>query len=182
MSGKYSFHLQSRDRRRDLPPKLIVGQRDNESNRHVLLKLFGYLLFYRPRLHVEANLHDDNIPFEPDLVELDYHLRPALWVECGECGITKLSKLAAKVPGAEVWILKRSFVEAQHLLYELGKAGLRRGRYNLIGLDEAMFEEVCSLLRPRNTVLWVAGGFDPPYIQFDFNGLWFEAPFEVHRF
>ena len=60
MSGKYSFHLQSADPRRDLPSRLIIGQRETETPAHVLLKLLGYLLFHRARLQIEPALHDAN--------------------------------------------------------------------------------------------------------------------------
>lgn len=181
MAGKYSFHLESTDRRRDLPHKIIVGQRETESAAHVLLKLLGYLIFFRPRIQIEAQLHDDNIPFEPDLVELDYELRPVLWVECGECSVEKLGRLAVKVPEAAIWVIKRSAAEAEHLRQRMAKAGLRQDRYHLLGLDEGMFEEVSGRLRSRNEVFWVAGEFDPPNLQFDFNGWWFDAAFAVWR-
>lgn len=182
MSGKYSFRLASQDRRRDLPGKVIIGQQSNETTTHVMLKLLAYLLFYRERLQIEINLHQDNIPFTPDLVQLDYELRPRLWVECGECSVNKLDKLAVKVPEAEIWVIKRSQSEAEHLLKAMAKEELRRDRYSLIGLDAAMFNEMCGLLATRNELLWVRGEFDPPNLQFDFNGLWFDAPFALLRF
>ena len=76
MSGKFSFSLQSSDKHRALPRKLIIGQHETETPRHVVLKLLGFLLFYREGLQMEPRLHDDNIPFRPDLVCLDYQLRP----------------------------------------------------------------------------------------------------------
>jgi hypothetical protein len=182
MSGKYSFHLEGANQRHILPPKVTVGQRENESNAHVMLKLFGYLMFHRPRLHIEAKLHNDNIPFEPDLVELNYEMQPVLWIECGDCGITKLNKLAVKVPDAEIWVLKRSSSEARNLLDAMHRADLRRGRYHLAALDSAMFEEACGLLKNRNQVYWLGSDFEPPYLQFDLNGLWFEGGFEVFHF
>ena len=102
MSAKYSFDLESQERRRALPPKIILGQRENESARHVLLKFLAYVLFFRERVQIEPRLHDDSIPFEPDIVALDYSLHPVLWVECGDCGVPKLDKLAVKVPEAEI--------------------------------------------------------------------------------
>jgi hypothetical protein len=45
-----------------------------------------------------------------------------------------------------------------------------------------MFDELEALLRTRNEVFWFSGRFDPPQLQFDFNGLWFDAPFRVWRF
>lgn len=182
MAGKFSFHLQSTDPRRALPGKVIIGQKDTETSAHVLLKLFGYLLFFRDRLQIEPRLHDDNIPYLPDLAQFDYTLRAALWVECGECSVDKLDRLAVKVPEAELWVVKRSFADAENLLRLMAKHGLRRNRYHVVGLDADMFAEVEGLLRPRNEVFWVAGEYEPPNLQMDFNGLWFDAPFQVWSF
>ncbi|SRR5581483_9322215 len=182
MSTKYSFHLQSQDRQRELPHKIILGRQDTETTVHVVLKFLGYLIFFRERLQIEARLETVSIPFVPDLIQLDYELRPKLWIECGECGVSKLHKLAVKASEAEIWIVKRSPAAAQHLFEAMAREELRRGRYQIIGLDAAMVEEMCGLLAPRNELLWVSGTWDPPNLQFDFNGLWFDAPFTVLRY
>ena len=182
MSGKYRFSLTSEDRRRVLPSKVIIGQKETEPVADVLLKLLAFVFLHRERLQIEGKLHDDNIPYEPDVVQLDYELRPKLWVECGECGVAKLHKLAVKVPEAEIWIIKRSASDAELLFREMEKAELRRQRYDILGLDEGMFEELSGLLKSRNELLWVNGELEPPNLQFDFNGLWFDAPFTVLRF
>lgn len=182
MNAKYSFSLQSEDKSRALPGKIIIGQNTTETVAHVILKLMAYLLFYRDRIQIEVNLRMDNIPFVPDIAQLDYELRPILWVECGECGTSKLHKLAVKVPDAEIWVVKRSLADAKSLFEAMEKMELRRDRYGLVGLDASMFDELCGLLESRNNLLWVAGEFNPPTMQFDFNGLWFDAPFNVLRF
>jgi hypothetical protein len=182
MSGKYSFHLKSEERRRSLPGKIIVGQKENEGVKHVLLKFMAFVLFHRERLQIEPRLPDDTIPFEPDVIQLDYTLRPALWIECGECGVNKLHKLAVKAPDAEIWVIKRSPADAQNLLQAMAKEELRRDRYGIIGLDSVMFDEMCTLLRPRNELTWFGGEFDPPRLQFEFNGLWFDAGFTVLKY
>lgn len=183
MSAKYTFILQSKDSRKRFPHKVIIGQQDTETEVHVLLKLMGYLLFFRDRLQMELNLRQENIPFVPDLVELDYQLRPRLWVECGECSVGKLNKLAVKVPEAEIWIVKKSPVEVHNLQRLMEREELRRNRYGMIGLDPEMFAELHGLLGTRNQVFWVGAKFDSPSaIQLEFNGLWFDAPFTVVRF
>jgi YaeQ protein len=182
VSAKFSFDLASEERRRALPPKIIVGQKENESARQVLLKFLGYILFFRERLQIEPRLPDDSIPFEPDVIQFDYSLRPVLWVECGDCGVSKLHKLAVKAPEAEIWVLKRSLSEAEGLHHAMAREGLRRDRYGLVGLDAAMFDEMLGLLAPRNKLTWFRGGFEPPQMQFEFNGLWFDAPFTVLKF
>jgi len=182
MSGKYSFSLTSEDKKRDLPRKIIIGRQVNETIVHVGLKLLGFLLFYRERMQIEVNLHIDSIPFVPDLVQLDYELRPALWIECGECTVHKLHKLAVKIPESEIWILKKSAPAAEELHRQMSKADLRRERYGIIGFDQQMFEEVSSLIQSRNEVFWLRGEFEPGNVQFDFNGLWFDSPLTVLKF
>ncbi len=182
MGAKFVFVLKTDDKRRQLPYKILLAQQENETTSHILLKVLGYLLFFRERIQIEGKLHNENIPFSPDLVQLDYELRPRLWVECGECGVGKLNKLAVKVPDAELWIMKRSAAAAQHLLAAMKKGDLRRERYHIIGLDEEMFDEMQELLRERNEIFWVNGQFEPPRFQFEFNGLWFDAPFTVFNF
>lgn len=179
---KFSFQLQSDARRRPLPHKIVIGQDTTETDAHVLLKLLGFLMFHREHLQIEPSLHNDNIPFTPDLVELDYELRPVLWVECGECSVAKLDKLAVKAPEAEIWVLKKSAGEAGTLLHAMAKAELRRDRYRVIALDHAVFAEVCALMHSRNEVFWVGADFEAGLMQFDFNGLWFELEFAVTRF
>ena len=182
MSGKFSFRLQRADSRRGFPAKLILGLYDAETTVHVLLKALGFLLFFRERLQVDVELHNDSIPFRPNLVELDYEMRPRLWIECGECSVTKLDKLAVKVPEAEIWIIRGSLESVDELVRGMEKAGLRRNRYQLLGFESGFVEELCSLMRGRNDVFWVGGSFDPPSLQLDFNGLWFDATFSVTRF
>ena len=182
MSGKFVFNLKSGDKRRAFPYKILLGQQQNETSKHILLKVLGYLLFFRERIQIEGKLHNDNIPYSPDIVQLDYELRPRLWVECGECGIAKLNKLAVKVPDAELWIMKRSLAEARHLVAAMEKEQLRRDRYRIIGLDAEMFDEMQGLLKERNEIFWLSGSFDPPALQFEFNGLWFDSSFSVIAF
>ena len=183
MSAKFTFQLTSDDRRRPFPHKLLIAQSsDNESIRHVGLKLIAWMLFYRERLQVETAVPDDAIPFVPDLVELGYDLRPRLWIECGDCGVGKLHKVAVRCPEAEIWIMKRSAADAERLRAAMERDELRRGRYALIGLDPEMFREVCGLLRDRNTLHWFSGGIEAAAMQFELNGLWFDGSFTVLRY
>jgi len=142
MSGKYSFDLRSAERRRSLPGKIIVGQKENEGVKHVMLKFLAYVLFHRERLQIEPRLPDETIPFEPDVIQLDYSLRPSLWIECGECSVGKLHKLAVKAPEAEIWVVKCSPVDAQNLYHAMEHEELRRNHYGIVGLDPAMFDEM----------------------------------------
>lgn len=182
MAAKHTFNLESSDKLRDLPRRIIIGQQNTETVKHVMLKLLGFVLFYRPRLQLEMDLDRDSLPFVPDLVQLDYELRPSFWVECGECSLSKLHKLAVKLPDTEFWILKASETAARDLRATMEKEEFRRDRYGIVGLDGKMFDELCGLLQGRNELFWVEGTFEPPRMQFDFNGLWFDASFTVLRY
>ncbi|MFN0066736.1 MAG: YaeQ family protein [Limisphaerales bacterium] len=181
MSARHVFKLSSDEARRALPGKVLIAQDETESLTHVLLKLLAYVLFYDERLQIEARLPTDHIPFEPDLILLDYELRPKLWIECGECSLNKLHKLAVKAPEAEIWVVKRSPAEAQKLLQQMERDEFRRGRYGLVGLDEAMLQEIVGLVGGRDTLHWFGGSIEAGQIQLEFNGLWFDSPLTVLR-
>ncbi len=188
MAAKFNFQFTSDDRRRPLPHKLLLALGPNESVRHIALKLLSWLLFYRERLQVETEVPDDSIPFVPDLVELGYDLRPLLWIECGDCGTGKLHKLSVKCSACEIWSIKRSPAEAEGLLRAMEKEELRRGRFGVIAFDPEFFDEVCGLVAERNVLHWHRGGFggepgiEAPMLQFDLNGLWFDATFQLWRY
>ena len=182
MSGKYSFTITEDQGKPDARRKIIIGRQETETIGQVVAKILGYMLFFRDRLQIQTNLHMDSIPFVPDLVQLDYELRPVFWVECSDCGVNKLNKLAVKIPAAEIWIVRESQAAAEELSHQMKKADLRRNRYGILGLNHEMFLEVCALVKPRNEILWVSSTFEPPAMQFDFNGLWFDVDFTVLRF
>lgn len=197
MSGKYSFTLQSQDRKRPLPSKIIIGQHELEAVEDVGLKLLAFVYFFRDRLQLEPDLENDKIPFVPDLAQLDYELRPALWIECGECGVNKLNKLAVKVPESEIWVVKRSLTGAHDLLRAMAKDDLRKNRYHLLAFDQATFEEMCGMIAGRNQFVWHRSTVEPAgrawtnevlppdadhEMHFEFNGLWFQLPFHLLKF
>lgn len=131
---------------------------------------------------MEVWLDREGLPFVPDLVELDYQLEPVLWVECGECSVQKLDKLAVKVPNAEIWVVKKSLQDAEHLRLAMQKGELRRNRYAIVAFDWEPFQELLGNLKSRNDVRWYRGRIHDGSIQLDFNGLWFDLGFQVLRF
>lgn len=182
MSGKYSFYLKSDDPSRQLPGKVIMGLADTETIFHVGLKLVAYIYYYRERLQIETRVPNDAIQFVPDLVQLDYQLRPKLWIECGECGISKLNKLAVKAPEAEICVVKKSFAAGEELLRMMEKEKLRRGRYQILALEYEPFAEMCGLAADRNQVYWFKAIPEEQVMQLEFNGLWFELGYSLHNF
>ena len=150
MAGKFSFRLQRAEPRRDFPSKLIIGQQETETPAHVLMKALAYLLFFRERLQIDVNLHMDSIPFRPDVVQLDYEMRPRVVGRMRRVHrATSSTSWPSKCPRRRSGSSKSSLAAAEELLRAMGKAGLRRQRYRLIGLDDGMVEEMSGLLRSR---------------------------------
>jgi uncharacterized protein YaeQ len=179
VSAKYVFSLHSEERRRPLPGKILLAQEPTEDLERILLRLFGYLLFYRDRIQVQTRLDDDYLSFVPDLVQLNYEGRIALWVDCGEYPVARLDRLAVKAPEAEIWSVQSSPEKAEQLARKMASEKFRKNRYGLVGLDPGMLEEVAAIAKSRNVIAWYRGDFDPGLMQFEFNGLWFESEFVV---
>lgn len=182
MSAKYSFRFASEIKTHPLPSKILIGQHPLESTEDVILKMLARVIFSRDRIQLEPRLHDDNIPFVPSLVQLDYELRPALWVECGDCPVPKINKLAVKAHEAEIWIVVRSVVALEELAHEMGKHGLRRNRYHLLGFEDGLIEELESLLQPSNAFTLFHLNLREPEVQFEFNELWFDQKWSTLKF
>ena len=175
MSTKFSVRFISELRNHPLPPKMQFAKQPLESIGHVVLKLFTLVIFYDERFHVEPRLHDDNIPFVPDLAQLDYELRPARWFECGATPAAKFDKLAIKVPQAEFWLVERSQAELDIAKAEMARLDLRRNRYRLLAFQPAVFDELVQLFTGRNEVTLFRLDLAAGQIQFDFNGIWFDT-------
>jgi hypothetical protein len=182
MTAKFTFTLASSKKNSRLPHKLLIAQDSLDSVADVALKLLSYLIFFRERLQLETDLHLLHLPFVPNLVQLDYSLNPVFWVECGECEIKRLKKLAVKIPDAEIWIVLGNADLAEELIRKMKKAKLRPNRYSILAFDADMFIEFCSLLHTRSTLFWHTRLWDPPNLQFELDTVWFDAPFSVTRF
>lgn len=182
MSAKYSFRFTSEIKTHPLPGKILIGQHPLESMGDVVVKLLARVIFSRERLQMEPRLHDENIRYVPSLVQLDYELRPALWVECGECPVAKIDKLAVKAHEAEIWIVLRSAQAMDELKRGMAKHGLRRNRYHLLGFEEEVVDEMESLLHSSNTFSLFHLNLREPEIQFEFNELWFDTTFRIGEF
>lgn len=182
MAAKFTFQCSSDDGRRPLPHKILFGLGLNETARHIVLKFMAWVLFHRERLMVETSVQNDSIPFVPDLCQLGYDMRPALWVECGDCSVAKLHKLGAKCPEAEIWVVKASLAEVQSLMRSMAREELRTDRYDLLALDPETVGELIGLIRERNEFHLHRADPEDKRLQFEFNGLWFDTTYETLRF
>jgi len=182
INARYTFRLKTRRQHAELPDSIVLGLNEDRTEEQLLLTCLSYLLLFRERLEVNARPPDDNLRYIPDVVQLDYQLRPVLWVECGEVTVEKLDRVAVKAPEAELWIARPSVAAAETLFDQMAKKKLRRNRYHLIGFEQEVVAELLGLLQPRNDIFWMESQFHPPSLQFEFNELWFDTSFTVFEF
>lgn len=174
--------MESHEARRELPRKIILIQHPMEPRSTLLLRLLGFVLFHRDRLAIQSREHLETLPFLPDLIQLDFELRPSLWVECGDCSVEKLDRLAVKAPGSEIWVIKKTMEEAEVLMLAMKKHHLRTNRYSLLAFEALNFGELESMLKNRNELVLHSASFETPGMQFEFNGLWFDESFKIFQF
>ncbi len=173
---KFGFRIECSEPRLGIPDRLVVGRKAEESQRDVVLKLLGYLYFHRERLQLGGHLQAENIPFVPDLLQLDYEGRPRFWGECGESDPRRIRKILQKASRAEVWWIRCAGGEPEE---DLRRAGVRPGRLRFLDLPGEPLDELSRGLRARNEVFWMPPEHSPPLIQLDFNGLWIESGFRL---
>lgn len=176
---KFSFRIECEDTRLGLPEKLVIGRDQDEAIVHVVLKALGFLIFFRERLQIGGHLFNDNIPFVPDLLQLDYEGHPLFWAECGESDPQRLKKIVAKAPRGEVWWLRERQGDFERMSGALKKAGVRPGRVRMLAFPDELVDGLCQNLAARNEVYWMPASFEPPALQFDFNSEWIESDFAL---
>jgi len=85
--------------------KLVLVKAETEHRAHVVLKLLSYLLFYDPRLAIEAAV---DMHYKPDLsIPGDFGV-PELWVDCGDIALRKVRNLSKKLKKTRFVLVKAS--------------------------------------------------------------------------
>ena len=104
MNEKFTFELHSRK----VSEKLILVKSDLEKRSHVVLKLLAYLIYYDPRLKVEAEV---GMHYKPDLVIEGDHGVPELWIDCGKIAVKKVDSLSSKLRNSRFVVVKETVSE-----------------------------------------------------------------------
>jgi hypothetical protein len=71
--------------------------------------------------------------------------------------------------------VQRSADELAVVQHEMERLHLRRNRYRLLAFDAALFDELLALLTNRNELTLFRLNLEEGQMQFDFNGVWFDA-------
>ncbi|MBI3299679.1 MAG: YaeQ family protein [Elusimicrobia bacterium] len=102
--------------------KFILNCIDNETPEHLAMKLAAYLCFWDEDLLLDASAKTPALSgqeFRPDLLGLDAGGEVALWVECGNTAMHKMSKVVRKWPDARVAMFKDTEAKGRFLREEL---------------------------------------------------------------
>ena len=136
--------------------RLVLEQRTGESAGHVLLKLLGFALHYRPGLAVEASAGQK---YKPDLLLADPDGTVRLWIDCGHVGPGKLADVLRKNRQAEVVVLKATEREARLFAGSAAKHLERQDRLALEAFRDGFLADLAAVVADRRRLaIEVAGG------------------------
>lgn len=108
---------------------MLIAAKDEETPEHVALRLTAALLFFDREPALETSPCDPavaDIGFFPDLMVPDDAGSVAVWIECGNVALNKLTKVARRIRGGRLVIIKES-IEAGRRLREVIKKEISKG-------------------------------------------------------
>jgi uncharacterized protein YaeQ len=132
--------------------RTVLELREGEAMPHIVLKILGMALFHHPELLVEPTMGDDD-RYKPDLLIRAEDYRPRLWVECGQCRVQKLDKVAFRHYDAKVVMLKRTVREAREVLERCKGVVRRLDAIEFIGFDSGFVDQIAAALTGRNDII-----------------------------
>ncbi len=172
---KYTFTILSHenDAARE---KIVLESRSSESPRHIILKIFSYLLFRDKTGGIPLRIEPGDLGqrHRPDLLAAQpITEKPLLWIDCGQIEPKRLGRIAATNNDARIVIVKQTVREAE--LYadvakrELPVLGVGAARFvGYLGFAEGFTVSTIGLLRGANTLCLLPSEED--VLSFQMNG------------
>ncbi|HBB67733.1 MAG: hypothetical protein A2X28_03430 [Elusimicrobia bacterium GWA2_56_46] len=105
MTVRCELNINGGDRR------ILLVAKEEETTEHVALRLAAAILFFDREPALEAGpAHPAvvDVGFYPDLLVTDEAGGIAVWIECGNVAVNKLTKVARRMRGARLVVLKES--------------------------------------------------------------------------
>ena len=91
--------------------RILLAAKEEETPEHVALRLAAAILFFDGEPALEVGPSDPlvaDIGFLPDLLVPDGTGGISVWVECGNVAVNKLTKVARRIKGGRLVILKEN--------------------------------------------------------------------------
>lgn len=107
--------------------RILIAAKEEETPEHVALRLAAAILFFDGEPALEVGPSDPllaDIGFQPDLLVPDGTGGVAVWIECGNVAVNKLVKVARRLKGGRLVILKEN-PDSGRRMREVVKAEIR---------------------------------------------------------
>ncbi len=154
MSSKYTFHFNDNS-------KIVQERRGGESERHIVLKLLGYLLYYghgEQRPQIEVRVTNDKRDYRPDVVAFDAEGAITLWIDCGQITLQKVDDLTRRLPHAALVVIKTTCREMEGYALQAAKKVKRSANVVFLGFDPEFVPALIGGLGHNNQLQWQRDG------------------------
>lgn len=129
--------------------KLILVKAESETREHVVLKLLAYLIFYDPRLRVEATV---SLHYQPDLVIEREHGGMEMWIDCGYIAVKKAETVPRKLKNTRVIFIKKTDREMEQFRRALSEETLECRNLQFLAFDPGFVEGIAGSVQRTNEV------------------------------
>ncbi len=151
MASKYTFHFADNT-------KIVQERRGGESDRHIVLKLLGYMLYFGLRPQIEVAISDDRRAYRPDVVAFDAAGNITLWIDCGQITMRKVDDLARRYDNAALVVIKTTFREVEGYAVQAMKKVRHTERVLFVGFDADFVPSLIAALGHNNQIAFVRDG------------------------
>ncbi len=151
MASKYTFHFADNT-------KIVQERRGGESDRHIVLKLLGYMLYFALRPQIEVAVSDDRREYRPDVVAFDAAGSITLWVDCGQITLHKVEALTRRYDDAALIVIKTTFREMEGYAVQAMKKVKHAHRVLFLGFDADFVPSLINALGHNNQIAFVREG------------------------
>ena len=175
----YHVDLKSHDPTRQLPNHIEMIRHGWEEAIHLTLRLLSYAVLFEEDLQINGRPLNEDAPYQPSFGKWNLQGQCELWGECQPEDFKCIKKVATKTPSSKWVIAVSSESLAEEAVAALKRNKLRQGRFKVLYFDQELVDEMSEHLGRKNTLTWIHGEANPPIMQFDFNGLWFDSTYGV---
>lgn len=145
MIEKFTFDIQAFG----IKKKMILVKDETERRNHVVMKLLAYILYYDPRLQIEATV---DMHYKPDLVIPGDHGVPELWIDCGQIAVKKVENLSGKLRNSRLIILKETKREMESFRKVIEKKAQHFAMVEYLSFEKGFIQQVADSLKRVNEV------------------------------
>ena len=146
------------------------------------LRLLSYALLYEENLQINGRPLNEDAPYQPSFGKWNLQGQIEVWGECEPDDFKRIKKIATKTPASRWIISVSSQLQAEQAKAALKRNKLRKDRFKIVYFEEELVQEMSEQFERKNALTWIHGEFNPPVLQFDFNGLWFDSTFGVMEY